>query len=107
MNNEAIDLADCVVIQRAEIPAAWSESGYVMAGDYEAALCDDLSVDLAWRQARECIAVALFLESVAAKDKRRDELARELVSDGAYAYRFAEDPLKTAIDRIIELENLK
>ncbi len=36
---------------------------------------------------------------------RRDELARELVNDGAYAYRFAEDPLKLAIDRIIELES--
>ena len=35
---------------------------------------------------------------------RRDELARELVEDGAYAYRFAEEPLKAAIDRIIELE---
>jgi hypothetical protein len=37
--------------------------------------------------------------------KRRDELARELVEDGAYAYRFAEEPLKLAIDRIIELES--
>ena len=39
------------------------------------------------------------------RDKRRDELARELVEDAAYAYRFAEEPLKLAIDRIIDLES--
>lgn len=38
---------------------------------------------------------------------RRDEIARELVNDGTYAYRFADDPLKLAIDRIIELEASK
>jgi len=42
-----------------------------------------------------------------ARATRRDDLARELVGDDAYAYRFAEDPLKTAIDRIIELEATK
>lgn len=40
----------------------------------------------------------------AALDKRRDDLAREFVNDGAYAYRFAEEPLKLAVDRIIDLE---
>jgi hypothetical protein len=43
-------------------------------------------------------------EKTAARDKRRDDLARDLVKDGAYAYRFADDPLKLAIDRIIDLE---
>lgn len=50
-------------------------------------------------------AVLEFLESGA--HRRRDELARELVNDGAYAYRYAEEPLKLAIDRIIELEASK
>ena len=51
--------------------------------------------------------VAVWQHIVAKDDqiaRRRDDLARELVQDGAYAYRFAEEPLKLAIDRIIELE---
>jgi hypothetical protein len=54
---------------------------------------------------RDAILAAREAEATAARDKRRDELARELVEDGAYAYRFAEEPLKLAIDRIIDLES--
>lgn len=62
---------------------------------------------LRWRErAMNYLTIAEYLEAgqSAARDKRQDELARELVSDGAYAYRFADEPLKLAIDRIIALE---
>ena len=35
---------------------------------------------------------------------RRDQLARMLAEDDAYAYRFADEPLRLAIDLIIKLE---
>ncbi len=97
-----------VVIPRSDLPdvkrSEHDENTYLTDGENVVYTGEDNAKMWCLRD----IAVWQFIATEGAtRNNRRDELARELAGDGGYAYRFAEEPLKTAIDRIIELENAK
>jgi hypothetical protein len=101
-----------VIIHRDELPKASpnSEGNVEVEGvDHSVWPVSRATATRARRDALESLSAAEAIEANLPDpiDARRDELARNLVGDGGYAYRFAEAPLKLAIDTIIELEASK
>jgi len=79
-------------------------AGFVPSGDSEPSGFRGC-VETAAGHLDDAVLIADGLAAAAELTRRRDELAQNLVGDGAFAYGFADPELQRAIDMIIQLQD--